>query len=316
LESKYGLKKARRGRDEDPDPSISHILRNYRNSIQAPVKGRQSMYNFTPAVLDDGLIKKLGIQYNRVPEVSDVTLNLFNSYIIYDTYHPYQLFLPMYRFFQERGGKIDFEKDNFILRIAEFPLNWQSDRPEPGDPGTVIANLGEPIAATPDPPLIKKKLKKSSIDYPDDNFLADEDISIAPDSFSKGSSNAQNLNPKSFDRLDTIKSDIFASGDLEEFVPKDHTAFVNIYVTCVRRRGTEKTVITFASKSTQIPWGARRSLKVVLDELYGVIAEYIQGPFIEAEFESTDVFYVEKEETSEEYYSSDDEDIIASRIVS
>lgn len=55
-------------------------------------------------------------------------LNPWNSHVIKKEFHPYQLLLPVYRFFQHEGGEIEFDAEKFTMKIRKHPLRYLEDK--------------------------------------------------------------------------------------------------------------------------------------------------------------------------------------------
>jgi len=266
-----------RRRGKGSEPTISKIMQNYDSGIQAPEEGRPSMVDFTPFVgevsrdddLDEG-----DFDYNKNPEVSDMHLNPWNSHVIKKDFHPYQLLLPVYRFFQNEGGEIEFDAERFTLKIRKHPLRWKSIRPEPGNP--MNADVSDPKPVSSKPPL-EDKLKSHDID---DDFMSSASIELKPD---------MPDSPDGVVRLNTVRSDV--QEEEEDFNDYDqemeHEEMVNIYCTCVRRKSDGDNLFTVYSKHGDLSFAARKQLRLMLDQLFHRIAPFTDMPYYDDEEEES-----------------------------
>lgn len=268
-----------RRRGKGSEPTISKIMQNYDSGIQAPEEGRPSMVEFTPFVgeappdddLDEG-----DFDYNKNPEVSDMHLNPFNSHVIKKEFHPYQLLLPVYRFFQHEGGEIEFDEEKFTLKIRKHPLRWKSIRPEPGSP--MNDDVSDPKPVSSKPPL-EDKLKSHDMD---DDFISSASIELKPD---------MPDSPDGIVRLNTVKSDVQEEDFNDYDQAMEHEEMVNIYCTCVRRKSDGENLFTVFTKHGDISFAARRQLRIMLDQLFHRIAPFTDMAYYDdEEEESRDIY--------------------------
>jgi len=270
-----------RRRGKGSEPTISTIMQNYNSGIQAPEEGRPSIVDFTPFVgeapardddLDEG-----DFDYDKNPEVSDMHLNPFNSHVIKKEFHPYQLLLPVYRFFQNSGGEIEFDAEKFTLKIRKYPLRWTSIRPEPGAPMNHDVSDGKPAA---NKPSLNQELKSHDLD---DDFMSSASIELKPDTPEQPE--------KAFMRLNTVKSDVHEDDFNDYDQAMEHEEMVNIYCTCVRRKSDGDNLFTVYSKHGDLSFAARRQLRSMLDQLFHRIAPFTDMPYYDEEEEDSRDIY-------------------------